>query len=115
MMQGSHRDKKNHTCGESCCKYCQQYYIDDHKCYMHSTVIDEGINTKKDEREHLELLAFDTSQSPWGKRFIFYDFESMQEEEGEHIPNLVVAHSTCDKCEDVTHVTPSSTHSSCGS
>ena len=67
--------------------HCQQYYIDDHKCYMCSTVIDEGLNTQEDEREHFELLSFDTSQSPQGKCFIFYDFESMQEEEGEHIPN----------------------------
>ena len=85
MMQGSHRDKKNHRCGESFCKNCQQYYTDDHKCYMCSTVIDEGLNMEEDEREHLELLGFDTSQSPWGKHFIFYDFESMQEEEDEHI------------------------------
>ena len=51
---------------------------------MQGTVIDEGLNME-DEREHLELLGFDTSQSPWGKCFVFYDFESMQKEEGEHM------------------------------
>ena len=35
----------------------------------------------------------------------YFSFESMQEGEGEHIPNLVVAHSTYDKCEDLMHVT----------
>ena len=75
MMQGSCRDEKNHICGESFCKNCQQYYIDDHKCYMHSMVIDEGLNMEEDEREHLELFSFDTSQSPWGKCLIFYDLK----------------------------------------
>ena len=70
---------------------------------------------KEDEREHMELLGHDTSHSPWGKHFIFFDFESMQEDEGEHIPSLVVAHSICDKCEHVMHVTPTSTCASSGS
>ena len=70
---------------------------------------------KEDEREHMELLGHDTSYSPWGKHFIFYDFESMQEGEGEQVPNLVVAHSKCDKCEGMMHVTPTSTCMSCGS
>jgi G:T-mismatch repair DNA endonuclease (very short patch repair protein) len=53
----------------------------------------------------------------WPKRFIFYDFESMQESDGtgEHVPNLVVTHSICEMCQDVTLVTPQSTCTSCGS
>ena len=82
---------------------------------MHSTVVDEVTDMKEDEREGMELLGHDISHSPWGKHFIFYDFESMQEGEGEHAPNLVVAHSICDKCEDMMHVTPTSTCMSCGS
>ena len=44
-----------------------------------------------------------------------YDFESMQDGTGEHIPNLVVAHFMCEKCQDLTHVKLTSTCSSCGS
>ena len=115
MTWGRCRDKRNHICGESFCKNCQQYYTDDHKCYMHSTVVDEVTDMKEDEREGMELLGHDISHSPWGKHFIFYDFESMQEGEGEHVPNLVVAHSICDKCGDMMHVTPISTCVSCDS
>ena len=33
-------------------------------------------------------------------KFIFYDFECHQNNENsEHIPNFVVAHSVCDECE----------------
>ena len=82
---------------------------------MYSTVVDEVADMKEDERGGMELLGHDTSQSPWGKHFIFYNFESIQEGEGEHFPNLVVAHSRCDKCEDVMHVTHTLTCMSCGS
>ena len=51
MTQGRHRDKRNHICGETFCKNCQQYYIDDHKCCMCSTVIDEVADMKEEEGE----------------------------------------------------------------
>ena len=70
---------------------------------------------KEDEREQMESLGHGTSHLPWGKHFIFYDFESMQEGEGEHVPSLVVAHSMCNKCEDMMNITPTSTRMSCGS
>ena len=82
---------------------------------MHSTVIDEVTDMKEDERECMELLGHNTSHSSWGKHFIVNNFASMQGGEGEHVPNLVVAPSMCDKCEDTIHVTPTSTCASCGS
>ena len=67
------------------------------------------------DMDTMKVLGYDTLYQPWCKRFIFYDFESMQDGTGEHIPNLVVAHSICKKCQDVTHVKPTSTCLSCGS
>ena len=64
MTWGRCKDKRNHICIESFCKNCQQYYMDDHKCYMCSTVVDKVADMKEDERECMELLGHDTSHSP---------------------------------------------------
>ena len=89
------RPLEKHLCGEIFCRNCQVYYTGrDHQCFMRSqSAADDG---------------------KW-KRFLFYDFESIQSEEtGEHIPNLVVVHSICDQCND-TLVTPMSKCNYCGS
>ena len=88
------RTLENHLCGEVFCRNCEVYYTGrDHKCYMRSQRAEDGEQ----------------------KRFLFYDFESVElEESGEHVPNLVVVHSICDECND-TLVTPTSKCNSCGS
>ena len=83
-----------HLCGEAYCSNCHFYYInEDHKCYMRSSSSGNG-----------KL-----------KRFIFYDIESLLDDNGDQIPNLIIAHSICDRCGDETSVTPKSRCSYCGS
>ena len=96
------RPLNKHVCGESFCRNCQVYTVNsDHQCYMRATPTPP----------HVELNA-----EQWPKRFLFYDFESMQDEGGgEHTPNLVVAHSICTWCQSETILTPTSTCNSCGS
>ena len=86
------RDPTLHECGESQCKVCNQYFMeqDQHMCYMR---------------------AFTSEVNP--QKFIFYDFECVQES-GTHSPNFVVAHSICPKCESEP-VTSDATCSNCGS
>ena len=88
------------TCGESFCKNCQVMYHNDeeedfHKCFMRS------------------VLASNSNASI--RRFIFYDFESMVNISGNHIPNLVVVQSICENCSNVTRVKPNSKCNVCGS
>ena len=73
------RKPEDHQCGESLCNICDQYYDGDfHLCYMRS--IDPDDNNDK---------------------FIFYDFECQQDnEKRQHIPNYVVAHSSCNECQN---------------
>ena len=114
MQSHKNRDLNNHICGESFYKNCNKYYLDDHLCYMCSTEVTDMYDGDTD-MDIMEVLGYDTSNQPWCKHFIFYDFESIQDGTGEHIPNVVVAHSICDKCQDETHVKPTSTCSSYGS
>ena len=89
------RNLKHHRCGETFCKNCKVFYLpeeESHQCYMKGTP-----SLKQNQR------------------FIFYDFESMQEGESDHIPNLVIAHSICEHCEENTHVTLKSKCNYCGS
>ena len=89
------RTLTQHQCGESYCLNCQVFYLPEeteHRCYMKAT----------ESRED-------------SKRYIFYDFESMQEGESDHIPNLVIAHSICSTCQNNTQVQPQSKCSRCGS
>ncbi len=86
------RSIDSHICGEALCRNCQIYHLDEHQCFMRSTA-----TSKKNQR------------------YIFYDFECMQEGESEHVPNLVVSHSICEACQKETHVSPLSLCSFCGS
>lgn len=92
-LKTANRKPSQHECGEVHCNLCEQYFIgDDHQCYMRA-------------------LSPDSNSD----KFIFYDFECQQDnEKGVHIPNLVVAHSVCKKCEH-DPVTPNSTCNNCGS
>ena len=92
------RDPLHHVCGENFCNNCKVFYWDDHRCFMRST------NASKCGGMGME-----------DKRFIFYDFESMLDNEGHHVPNLAVAHSICHWCRDVTHVGADDTCNFCGS
>ena len=102
-LKGFHKPERSpllHSCGETFCSNCMFYYLEEgdmHRCYM------KGTPTVQTDYLHDE------------KRFIFYDFESMQEGESEHIPNLVVSHSICASCEEDTQVTPNSKCNRCGS
>ena len=91
-IKREYRNPEDHECGEVKCKVCHQFYLDSevHLCHMR---------------------AFTSDVEP--KKFIFYDFECMQET-GEHVPNLVVAHSICDKCQN-DKIDSSSKCNSCGS
>ena len=82
-----------HQCGEMYCSNCDGYHMEEnHKCYMR------------------EITPNDVSD-----KFIFYDFECHQNNEGsEHIPNFVVAQSVCKECEE-EDVTYSSKCNNCGS
>jgi hypothetical protein len=73
---------RDHVCGEYWCANCQRWFNPNetglpHLCHM------RALGSRK---LHVE-------------RFIFYDFESTQNSEGIHIPNLVVAQSSCRNCE----------------
>ena len=49
------------------------------------------------------------------RRFISYDFGSMVNISGNHIPNLVIVQSICENCSNVTRVKPNSKCNVCGS
>ena len=71
-----------HTCGEAFCNNCRKMYIPEeekHRCYMRS-------------------IPSQKQTHPKGRRFIFYDFESMLMSDNTHVPNLVIAKSVCDVC-----------------
>ena len=67
---------KYHVCGESQCSVCKQIFVDTHYCHMKIPVAKKSSG-----------------------RFVFFDFECMQET-GVHIPNLVVAQTSCTTCQD---------------
>ena len=98
------RDIKDHQCGEAFCRNCHIYHLDSHLCFMRATACGGGSSKNK---------QLTTTRTSW--RYLFYDFECMQEGESDHIPNLVVCQSICNKCQDVTHVNSSSQCDSCGS
>ena len=70
----------NHICGETWCNSCQEYFLGEHHCYL-------------TQRE---------SKSSSGK-YIFFDFECRQDQ-GFHIPNMVVAQTSCAACCDTSVV-----------
>ena len=67
-----------HKCGTHFCSRCKERKPAEHLCYMQPVV--------KGKRE----LARRT--------YVFYDFESMTFDDGEHKPNLCVAHVVCTSC-----------------
>ncbi len=118
------RDVRNHICGESYCRNCQTYYLgDQHLCYMRSTSADskQQAHMAGGKAEDESDVALDEGAGPPSscerlpKRFIFYDFESMLLDSGEHMPNLVVAQSVCQRCGSEGPVTETSVCASCGS
>ena len=91
------RTLEEHVCGETFCRNCQVFHIHDHLCHMRST----PASSSATGRVHC-------------KKFLFYDFESMQTNRGDHVPNLVVAHSICEDCCGETFVTADSKCDTCG-
>ena len=85
-------NKDKHECGEAKCFVCGKTYMshEEHLCY---------------------LRAKSSDIEP--EKFIFYDFECTQEN-GNHVPNFVVAQSICPKCED-DPITEKATCNNCGS
>lgn len=69
-----------HRCGWRRCGRCNALQPIEHDCYMQPL--------PEDEKE----------SKP--REYIFYDFESMLEEEGLHRPNLCVVHRVCTSCMD---------------
>ena len=93
------RSPEEHMCGESFCKNCKVYYVnEDHRCYMRST-------------------PSCAEESYSRRRFIFYDIESLIDdgENAEQIPNLIIAHSICETCCEITMVSPRDRCQDCGS
>ena len=90
------RSETLHQCGESYCSNCETYYLDSHLCSMRAT----PVPVDDDSVIH---------------RFIFYDIESMQQGDSDHVPNLVVAHSICTMCDGEMDVMPDSSCFHCGS
>lgn len=83
------RAVKNHACGERKCHVCQESFLDRHLC-------------------HMRILK----PRPKLDKFIFFDFECIQET-GIHVPNMVVMQTSCSKCGDAT-VSESTSCTNCG-
>ncbi|XP_052815380.1 uncharacterized protein LOC128242318 [Mya arenaria] len=101
------KHKRDHMCGETYCKTCKDYVMEDHKCYMQPANEDDNSDNKKKPKE---------------TQYIFFDFECTQDtivqcNDGylpgedrcincakswcgsmEHTPNLCVAHKVCSLC-----------------
>ena len=73
--------KGTHTCGHNYCPVCHAMMPKGHECYM------QPAKTCKDE--------FKT------RHYVFYDFESMLLQDGQHRPNLCVLHRVCTLCMDL--------------
>ena len=71
------RMSKSHTCpGEKKCKICKQVVGSRHKCFI----------------QPFELAERN------GCKFIFFDFECDQSQNGVHVPYYCVAHRVCTNC-----------------
>ena len=70
---------KDHTCQNVRCKYCKERVTTDHQCYV------QTIKERENKKEQKTIP------------FIFFDFECRQDD-GEHVPNLCVAHRACNSC-----------------
>lgn len=85
------RERRFHICTESYCSNCKVWTANSSESHPHQCFM-RALNKEK-------------LTSP--ERFIFYDFESTQEDDV-HIPNMVVAQSACSRCKDVTDAENSS-------
>lgn len=79
ILQTSKRPKHHHVCTETFCVNCKEWFTNDneirsHQCHMRATPAGTPV-----------------------EKFIFYDFESTQED-GKHTPNMVIAQSFCEMC-----------------
>ncbi|XP_036147283.1 uncharacterized protein LOC118647134 [Monomorium pharaonis] len=103
-----------HKCDETYCKTCRSLRPSNHQCYMQplrrKTVLEdpgEGTSTGKRvevvrNKDNDELT---NSRSKGLVAFVFYDFETRQDEllQGSedsylHVPTLCVAHQVCEAC-----------------
>ncbi len=83
VMREERRSRKHHRCGEIFCNNCQTWNSNTdetspHRCHMRSVCSKTLTQINK---------------------VIYYDFEASQEN-GTHVPNLVVAQSSCSTCEE---------------
>ena len=77
------RDRNvDHKCGYAVCGVCKKTLPIDHKCYM------QPIKKKQQSDKQFTKI----------QRFIIFDFEAMMTENGQHVPNLCVAHIICHNC-----------------
>ena len=91
ILERSNRNLESHVCGEWLCKYC--------KCYFHGT--DHHCYTRICEPKEK------------CKKFIHFDYECSQDS-GEHLPNFVIAHTTCELCIDDDELSQNYKCSGCG-
>ena len=78
------RERRFHTCTETYCSNCKIWTA----------------NSSESQPHQCFMRAVNKEQLSSPERFIFYDFESTQEDDI-HIPNLVIAQSACSRCKDV--------------
>lgn len=74
------KNKERHECWEWECLNCKRWISDgeEHLCHMRA----------KEERGEKD------------RRIIYFDCETALDEDGRHVPNFILAQSTCRKCED---------------
>ncbi len=77
------RPRKFHVCGEQYCNNCNIWTSNNDERFPHMC--------------HMRALS--AASLPEIDRLIFYDFETCQEN-GQHVPNLVIAQSSCKTCEN---------------
>ncbi|XP_036139539.1 uncharacterized protein LOC118644656 [Monomorium pharaonis] len=103
-----------HKCDETYCKTCRSLHPSNHQCYMQplrrKTVIkDPGEGTSTGKRVEVvrnkDNDELTNSHSKGLVAFVFYDFETRQDEllQGSedtyhHVPTLCVAHQVCEAC-----------------
>ena len=69
----THRSQEEHRCWEFKCRSCDEYYVEEHLCYL---------RIRKEEKPC---------------KYMFFDFECTQES-SIHVPNFAVAQTVCGVC-----------------
>lgn len=69
----------DHICGEKFCRNCESYYCGEHRCYI--TPLTKGININGNGEKIYPA---------WLQTIYAYDFESMFDENNNHIVNLCI-------------------------